>query len=92
MKKVRKMNLNKTKCVQVQFNLKQQRRFTEFIKKDTRILKEKAKSFDQMCELDKICLKTDLLFAGLGHLVYSDEELEALNRFNDKLKKFYHGK
>lgn len=43
MKRVRKMNLNKTKCVQVQFNLKQQRQFTEIVKKDTRILKEKAK-------------------------------------------------
>ena len=92
MKKVRKMNLNKTKCVQVQFNLKQQRWFTETVKKDTRILKEKAKSFDQMSELDKICLRTDLFFAGLGHLVFSDEELAALSRFNNTLKKYYHGK
>lgn len=92
MKKARKINLNKTKCVQVQFNLKQQRQFTEIINKDRNLVKDRAKNYDELSEIDRIMLRADLYCAGLGELVFSESEMEAFSRFEKTLREFYHGK
>lgn len=92
MKKARKINLNKTKCVQVQFNLKQQRQFTEIINKDRNLLKDRAKNYDGLSEIDRIMLRADLYCAGLGELVFSESEMDAFSRFEKVQREFYHGK
>lgn len=79
MKKVRKINRLKSRFVPVKFSLKEQRQFTEIINKDRNLIKNRAKN--ELLEIDRIMLRADLYFAGLGELVFSKSEMEAFSRF-----------
>lgn len=79
MKKVRKINRLKSRFVPVKFRLKEQRQFTEIINKDRNLIKNRAKN--ELLEIDRIMLRADLYFAGLGELVFSESEMEAFSRF-----------
>lgn len=92
MKKARKINRLKSRFVPVKFSLKEQRQFTEIINKDRNLLKDRAKNFDSLSELDRIILRADLYCAGLGELVFSESEMEAFSRFEKVQREFYHEK
>lgn len=92
MKKARKINRLKSRFTPVNFNLEQQRQFTDIINKDRNLLKERAKNYDDLSEIDRIMLRADLYCAGLGELVFSESEMEAFSRFEKVQREFYHGK
>lgn len=79
MKKARKINRLKSRFVPVKFSLKKQRQFTEIINKDRNLVKDRAKN--ELLEIDRIMLRADLYFSGLGELVFSESEMEAFSRF-----------
>jgi hypothetical protein len=92
MKKARKINRFKNRFVPVKFSLKEQRQFTDILSEKRKIRKDRDKTFDCLLKLDKIILKADLYYAGLGELVFSESEMEAFNRFEKVKREFYHGK
>lgn len=92
MKKARKINRFKNRFVPVKFRLKEQRKFTDILSEKRKIRKDRDKNFDCLSKLDKIILKADLYFAGLGKLVFSESEMEAFSRFEKVQREFYHGK
>lgn len=92
MKKSRKINRLKSRFVPVKFSLKEQRQFTEIINKDRNLLKDRAKNYYGLSEIDRIMLRADLYCAGLGELVFSESEMEAFSRFEKVKREFYHGK
>lgn len=92
MKKSRKINRLKSRFVPVKFSLKEQRQFTEIINKDRNLLKDIAKNYYGLSEIDRIMLRADLYCAGLGELVFSESEMEAFSRFEKVKREFYHGK
>lgn len=92
MKKSRKINRLKSRFVPVEFSLKEQRQFTEIVNKDRNLLKNRAKNYDKLPEIDRIMLRADLYCAGLGELVFSESEMEAFSRFEKVQREFYHGK
>lgn len=92
MKKVRKINRLKSRFVPVKFSLKEQRQFTDILSGKRKIRKDRDKTFDCLLKLDKIILKADLYWAGLGELVFSESEMGAFNRFEKVKREFYHGK
>lgn len=92
MKKQRKINRLKSRFVPVKFSLKEQRQFTEIINKDRNIVKDRAKNYDELSEIDRIMLRADLYCAGLGELVFSESEMEAFSIFEKVQRDFYHGK
>lgn len=92
MKKARKINRLKSRFAPVKFSLKEQRQFTEIINKDRNLLKDRAKNYYGLSEIDRIMLRADLYCAGLGELVFSESEMEAFSRFEKVQMEFYHGK
>lgn len=92
MKKSRKINRLKSRFVPVKFSLKEQRQFTEIINKDRNLLKDRAKNYDGLSEIDRIMLRADLYCAGLGEFVFSESVMEAFSRFEKAQREFCYGK